>query len=580
MLSVFRRFAPSASCCAIYCAIALMSPVSAVQASPELKESASQTHVLTRDIFAKVLTAELAIQRNNITRGFNEFFSAAEMSGYPELARRALETAEEAQNDEQAQKALALWNRLDPDNERARFTRVSQYFTEGKFDEAQSIAKDLLTEASDPEPLLEEISHIGSDLKEKSRFYEYFSVLAKPYAETSSVQLMLASVAQQAKMGEKAKEHGIRAIELTPDNPHILIQGADYEFALDPKAASKRLENYLKDHPNSHQVRLSYAKSLLRTGEANKLEKELTKIDSAMKDNPRVLLIIGMIAEEGRLYDRAELYYKKYLVEIAKKPAMGLTPDAAYVRLGMVKLSQGHRELAIDWLHKVEAGEQYQAARLKEAELLANTNRVDEACTVLRNIRTEDKLQKAGFAQSCAKLMLQKDHKEQALKVMIETLDLIPEDSEMLYQAARLAEELDKTDQCEVLLRRFIKLNPDNYNGYNSLGYLWISRGVHLKDAEELILKAMDLSGGKNAYVMDSLGWLRHLQGKEEEAEKLLTQAQDTSPSDVEIALHLAEVLFVRGKMRQGEAVVRSVLEGEPNNEQAKRLLKAFDITP
>lgn len=557
-----------------------MSPISCVQAAPEMEEAASQTHVLTRDIFAKVLTAELAIQRNNTTRGFNEFFSAAEMSGYPELARRALETAEEAQNDEQAQKALALWNKLDPDNERARFTRVSQYFTEGKFDEAQGIAKDLLAEASDPEPLLEEISHIGSSLKEKSRFYEYFSVLAKPYAETSSVQLMLASVAQQAKMGEKAKEHGIRAIELTPDNPHILIQGADYEFALDPKAASKRLESYLKDHPNSHQVRLSYAKSLLRTGEADKLEKELAKIDSAMKDNPRVLLIIGMIAEEGRLYDKAELYYKKYLVEIAKKPAMGLTPDAAYVRLGMVKLSQGHRELAIDWLHKVEAGEQYQAARLKEAELLANANRIDEACTVLRNIRTEDKLQKAGFAQSCAKLLLQKDHKEQALEVMIETLDLIPEDSEMLYQAARLAEELNKVDQCEALLRRFIKLNPDNYNGYNSLGYLWIARGMNLRQAEKMILKAMDLSGGNNAYVMDSLGWLRHLQGKDEEAEKLLTQAQDTSPSDVEIALHLAEVLFVRGKMRQGEAVVRSVLEGEPDNEQAKRLLQAFEIKP
>ena len=545
MSQVIRRFVPAA----IACSLALMCPLSAVQASPEDKEQSVQNeHVLTRDIFAKVLTAELALQRNNPTRAFKEYFEAAETSGYGELAQRALETAEDAQNEEQAQKALALWNHIDPNNERARFVRLGEDYTAGKFDEAQAIAKDLLSESDDPEKLLEEIALIGSGLQEKSRFYDSLAKLAAPYAESSNVQLLLASVASQAKMGEKAKEHGIRAIELSPENPHILIQGADYEFQLDPKAASKRLELYLKDHPNSHQVRLSYAKSLLRAGDAGKIEQELAKIDAAMKDNPRILLIVGMIAEEAHLYDKAELYYKKYLVEIAKKPTAGMSADPAYVRLGMVKLSQGHKELAIDWLHKVEGGEQYQAARLKEAELLANSNRIDEACTVLRNIRTDDKIQKAGFARSCASLLLKK--------------------------------EINETKQSEALLRRFIKLNPDNYNGYNSLGYLWISRGTNLGDAERMITKAMDLSGGKNAYVIDSLGWLRHLQGKDVEAEKLLTEAQNIAPSDVEIALHLAEVLFIRGKTRQAEGVVRSVLEGEPNNAHAKQLLKANGITP
>lgn len=577
MSQVIRRFVPAA----IACSLALMCPLSAVQASPEDKEQSVQNeHVLTRDIFAKVLTAELALQRNNPTRAFKEYFEAAETSGYGELAQRALETAEDAQNEEQAQKALALWNHIDPNNERARFVRLGEDYTAGKFDEAQAIAKDLLSESDDPEKLLEEIALIGSGLQEKSRFYDSLAKLAAPYAESSNVQLLLASVASQAKMGEKAKEHGIRAIELSPENPHILIQGADYEFQLDPKAASKRLELYLKDHPNSHQVRLSYAKSLLRAGDAGKIEQELAKIDAAMKDNPRILLIVGMIAEEAHLYDKAELYYKKYLVEIAKKPTAGMSADPAYVRLGMVKLSQGHKELAIDWLHKVEGGEQYQAARLKEAELLANSNRIDEACTVLRNIRTDDKIQKAGFARSCASLLLKKGHKNQALEVLVETLDLIPQDSELLYQTALLAEEINETKQSEALLRRFIKLNPDNYNGYNSLGYLWISRGTNLGDAERMITKAMDLSGGKNAYVIDSLGWLRHLQGKDVEAEKLLTEAQNIAPSDVEIALHLAEVLFIRGKTRQAEGVVRSVLEGEPNNAHAKQLLKANGITP
>lgn len=577
MSQVFRRFVPAAL---TFC-LAVMCTLSAVQAVAQDKEQTVENkHVLTRDIFAKVLTAELALERDNPTRAFKEYFEAAQTTGYGELAQRALQTAEQAQDEERAQQALALWNRLDPNNDRALLFRLGDEYTKGNFDQAQAIATDLLSRSDNPESLLEDIHMIASGLSEKTRFYESFSKIAAPYAESSTVQLLLASAASQAKMGEKAKEHGIRAIELSPENPHILIQGADYEFKIDPKAASKRLELYLKDHPNNHQVRLSYAKSLLRTGEFDKIDKELAAIEVGTKDDSRILMILGMIAEQARLYGKAELYYKKFLVQIAKKPVVGVSADAAYVRLGMVKLNQGHKELAIDWFDKVQGGEQYVAARLKQAELLADSGRFDEACTVLRNIDTDDKTQKAEFCRQCASLLLKNGHKAQALEVLTETLDWIPQDSELLYQTALLAAEINQTQQSEALLRRFIELNPDNYNGYNSLGYLWISRGIHLEDAERMIVKAMDLSGGKNAYVLDSLGWLRHLQGKEEQAEKLLTQAQNIAPSDVEIALHLAEVLFIRGKDRQAEGVVRSVLEGEPDNAQAQNLLKANGITP
>lgn len=581
MSQTLFRFIPRALACA--CAAALFSmPVSANEAAVPEKDSVSQSnaHVLTRDILAKVLTAELAIQRNNETRGFNEYYEIAQATGYAELARRAVETAENAQNEEQAQKAVALWNKLDPDNERIRFERAGKLMQEGNFEEAKRLAKDLLKEAEDPNPMLESLAGLGATVEAKSRFYETFAELAKPYEENSGVQLLLAAAAAQAKMGEKARDHGIRAIELTPDNPHVLIQGADYEFAIDPKAASKRLENYLKDHPNSHQVRLSYAKSLLRVNDPDKLEKELARIDSAMKDNPRILMIIGMIAEEGGLLNKAELYYKKYLVQIAKNPTKGLSADAAYVRLGMVKLNQGHKELAIDWLDKVQAGEQYQAARLKEAELLANSNRIDEACKVLKEIRTDDAKQKAGFRRSCGQLLLQQGRKNEAVDVLIEAIDLMPEDAELLYQTALLAEEADRMNDSEKLLRRFIEKNPENPNGYNSLGYLWTVHGIKLSEAERMIAKAMELSGGKDAYILDSMGWLKFRQGKYEEAEKVLLTAQDTKPGDVEIALHLAEVLFVNGKTKQAESVVRSVLEGEPKNEQALELLRKNNIRP
>ena len=108
---------------------------------------------------------------------------------------------------------------------------------------------------------------------------------------------------------------------------------------------------------------------------------------------------------------------------------------------------------------------------------------------------------------------------------------------------------------------------------------MWLERNEHLPQAEELIEKAMKLTDGKDPYVTDSLGWLRYRQGKLDEAEKLLVKAQNLEPADTEIALHLAEVLYVQGKTKEARAVISSILEGEPKNAKALQLRQKYERT-
>mgnify|MGYP002228685711 CR=1 FL=1 len=81
------------------------------------------------------------------------------------------------------------------------------------------------------------------------------------------------------------------------------------------------------------------------------------------------MMLLGMIAEEAHLYERAELYYKRYLVLLSKAEKTALLPDTAYVRLGMVKLAQGDRQAAIEWLGRVKAAINTRLRRIKQAEL-------------------------------------------------------------------------------------------------------------------------------------------------------------------------------------------------------------------
>ena len=137
--------------------------------------------------------------------------------------------------------------------------------------------------------------------------------------------------------------HASKAMDLAPDSPHVLMKGIDAEFQNDPKRAMKRLEDYLQRHPDAFELRLAYAKSLLRTGNDKKLDAQLKRLEVGRRDDAHSMMLLGMIAEEAHLYERAELYYKRYLVLLSKAEKTALLPDTAYVRLGMVKLAQGDR---------------------------------------------------------------------------------------------------------------------------------------------------------------------------------------------------------------------------------------------
>jgi Flp pilus assembly protein TadD len=58
-----------------------------------------------------------------------------------------------------------------------------------------------------------------------------------------------------------------------------------------------------------------------------------------------------------------------------------------------------------------------------------------------------------------------------------------PDDTDLLYEQAMMAEKLDRLDEMERLLRRVIELKPDNAHAYNALGYSLADRNLRLPEA-------------------------------------------------------------------------------------------------
>lgn len=524
------------------------------------------------DIIRNLLVGEFALQSGDSELAWQAFLTTARKSRSAQAAQRAFDIAEQAANQAAAEQALEVWTQLDPNNRQVQIGQAEQLFSQGQYEKAGELIRSLVQQSDDPAGVLDDLSGMQQIAPEKDHFYRTFVKAAEDLQEDARAQLVLSSIAARARMTPQAAMHASKAMDLAPDSPHVVMSGIDAEFQNNPKKAILRIRDFLKRHPDSFELRLIYAKSLLRTGNAKELPEQLKTLEQGRLEDPHSLMLLGMIAEEGRLYEQAKLYYKRYLTLLGKNAKTGLIPDAAYVRLGMVELAQGNKQEAIGWLDRVEGGDKYEAARIKQAELLAENGDATGACRVLRGIRTPDAQRKMQLDVACAELLIKTKRADAAVDVLMETLASAPKNPELLYKTAILAVQQERLSDAEKLFERYIEENPEDPNGWNSLGYLWADRAVKLDKAESYLKKAMTLSKGKDAFILDSLGWLRYRQGRIQEAERLIRQAQYAQPSDTEITLHLAEILYVAGKTVEADSYIASVLEGEPGNVKAREL--------
>ncbi|HZV64595.1 MAG TPA: tetratricopeptide repeat protein, partial [Telluria sp.] len=166
---------------------------------------------------------------------------------------------------------------------------------------------------------------------------------------------------------------------------------------------------------------------------------------------------------------------------------------------------------------------------------------------------------------------------EEAYTLMEEGVKRYPDNPDLLYDFALLAEKTNRLDVMETTLRAVMAQAPDNHNAYNALGYSLAERNVRLQEAFELIDKAMKMAPG-DPFIMDSMGWVQYRLGKLDEAEALLRKAYSLR-NDPEIAVHLGEVLWHKGRKTDAQKLWREARAKDPKNDTLKSTLARLHLS-
>ncbi len=147
-----------------------------------------------------------------------------------------------------------------------------------------------------------------------------------------------------------------------------------------------------------------------------------------------------------------------------------------------------------------------------------------------------------------------------------------PKDPSILYTYAMSAEKSGHMDVMEKTLRQILHKNPNDVNTLNALGYSLADRNLKLTEAFTLINKAHQLSP-RDAFILDSLGWVNFRLGKNTLALEQLQKAFAQKP-EADIAAHLGEVLWMMNRTAEAEDVWRQGQKLDANNATLKETLK------
>lgn len=532
---------------------------------------------LSGALLYQLMAAEAAAQRGDLGAAYAIYLKLARDTHDPRLARRAAELALQGRALNQALEAARLWHQLAPTSTEAGQTLAMLYAANARFDEAYPLFLEQLQAAPRPAEELLRIQRALARSQDRAGAFAMLEKLAAPYLTSAEVRLVLASGAHAAGLATRAAEEARAAAATAPDDERTVLTAAQILQSADRPTAMALLVEYLARHPDAANARLAMARMLIADNQFDAARAEFGKLLAADPNNAELVYSMALLSLQGDLRADARRYLHRYLALAAEPGATGANTDAAYLYLAQIAEDEKDYGDALQWLRRIEAGDEYLTARVREAIVLGKMKRVDDGRKLLRSIAAESEEDRTKLILAEAQLLRDARRYDESYRLLADALEKSPDSVAILYDTAMAAEKTNQIDVMEKRLRRLIELRPDHAHAYNALGYTFADRSIRLEEALKLIEKALELAPD-DGYILDSMGWVHYRLGNLKLAREFLERSYALKP-EAEVAVHLAEVLWVAGEREAARKLLREVRSKEPDNEQLRSTLARLRIS-
>ncbi len=462
-----------------------------------------------------------------------------------------------------------LWYELEPDHaDPLNMLMITQL---GSGD-VEGVKQSIAVHAKDKEldSHIKQIAALLMRQKNQQSALETAEHLVNHYAESGQAALSAAFVAEHFEDYQNADLWVSKALSIRP-GWELAAQMRAKILASQDKLDERGdfIRGYVDDHPDSIIMRINLAAEMLRTDDA---DGAYAYIKTVLEDAPRNVDAInyaGALAEDRKDYPQALAYYRR---------ALNIAPSNDDIRWSLARryLIDENYKQAERHFNDITSANLLFDARIQVSNARLELYGLDSALNTLSGLEPRTNAQWISLALNRHYLLMSDYQYEEALGAINEVIYYLPDNFELVYARALVAAELGRLDIAESDLRSIIEANPKHANALNALGYTLADQTDRLTEARELIEKALELRPN-DAHILDSMGWVAYRQRDFETAIEYLEKAYAAS-EEVEIATHLAEVLWEMGEQDRATEIWLSWIEKEAENKLLKETMARYGV--
>ena len=560
-------------------------PVAAIHKTPRPSTTQEESRTAAQDaeIFYEILLGEITTRSGDPSSGYALMLEAARTSNDENIYKRAADIALQARSGEAALAAANAWKDAWPQSREA-----NRYVLQ--------LLVALNRIADTAAPLQQELLLTKAQAKATA-----FQALPQLYRRASD-KALAASVVQQALASDlKHPDTGAAAwatvgrMRILANDKKGALEAAHRAQKFDPNYEGTALlalelmeEGEAEAAPIARQyfdgqplpaLRLIYARVLV---DLQRPAESLAQLQAATRENPSLAegwLMQAMLQIQNKALDQAEIALQQFTAaaqasatDSANIPGM----TQAYLLYAQIAEAQGNFEAAEGWLQRVNNPSDVFNAQIRRAALWARQGELTRARGLLHTLQTTSTEEERVKWMAEVQFLRDAGKYNQALALQAQAVAQFPNDNDLLYDQAMLADRAGQQQTMERLLRQLIARQPDYHHAYNALGYSLAERGVRLQEAKELIEKALTYAPD-DPFITDSLGWVEFRLGNHAQALLLLERAFEKR-QDADIAAHLGEVLWKLGQHERAKALWKDAQQQHPDNETLREALKRLGV--
>lgn len=345
---------------------------------------------------------------------------------------------------------------------------------------------------------------------------------------------------------------------------HIIL--ANYYLSINkPSKANIYIQEAIKTSPNDNDLLALHGKALIAQKHYKKAIAPLNKLVNKIPDSTaaRILLSEAFISlgmtEEAR---------EQLLTALKKQDNNYL----AISLLAQTEIEAGNYDKSLEYAKKLQKIKpKLYLGYMHEGDVLMTKQDYYEARYAYNNAWIHKQT-----AELAKKLFISSKHNtnfKSAIRPVLVWLNDHPGDTSIRFFLAVQYQKADQNDNAIREYEKIIEETLDNTAALNNLAWLY-----HLKADP----KALDIAerayrtDPKNAGIQDTYGWILTHQNQASKGQRLIKQAMEKMPSNLEIRYHYAIALIKSGNENQGQQILEELLkQDEPFNgrNEAEKLL-------